>query len=121
MSLTTELFCLGDTVWVYEPSRLLHCRLCGAMVPPGGIESRFWQKHRLVGEPLQRVLAYAASVRPLNDPATLDLLLDGSAAIEGIAIYAGYCCNCCEYWAINKHNMLAHRGRSGYFAGGRDD
>jgi hypothetical protein len=107
-------------VWYDGPRRLLFCVRCTTALRPGGasVGAHFRAAHRVRGEALAAVTAYAATL-PLCDPHTAPLPDDGSAPLPRLPRLAGYRClrRGCGYRTTNRtkvsHHACAGAGQDG--------
>ena len=110
-------FQLHEVIRLYEPCNILLCLLCEAGIKPGdGTVSHFRKRHQLKGGELQQVVAFAASIPHLHDPATVELPEDGSVAVDGLPRLKGYSCTSCRYLTISRDNAVAHQRTEGHNA-----
>lgn len=100
---------MDELVHLNEAHQILICQLCQAGVRPGvGIERHFRKEHRLKGQVLQDIKDYFSTIE-LNDPVTVQIPTDGTAAIEKLKITKGYSCTSYWYLTIARDNITRHQ------------
>ncbi|KAH6658764.1 hypothetical protein F5X68DRAFT_117759, partial [Plectosphaerella plurivora] len=99
---------VDDITEVNEAYRVLLCKLCRYAVRPGGrIERHFRDKHTVKGNLLKEVV-FRFGDAALEDPGTVRLPADGSAAVEGIPVLNGFRCTRCRYLSQSRNNVIYH-------------
>src|SRR5687767_12071963 len=99
---------LPDCILFEEQYQILICRLCRAAIRSGGsVESHFRQIHQLKGQVLQDIKNYFSDLET-QDPLQTELLADGSAIVDSLAVLDGYSCTQCRFLTTARDNITRH-------------